>query len=290
MKDESSLPDADAVGDRVATALDATVRSVTELDGGLVGRVFRVDFADRAPVAAKVDDSPLENEARMLRWLAAETQLPVPDVYYVESDLLVMEYVEGDGVFDERAERDLADHLAALHDVTADAYGFEFDTLSGPFIQSNPWTDSWIEFFRDQRLRPFARAAHEDGSLTDEGLARIRRLADRLDDLLVEPPSPSLVHGDLHPGNVVVADGAVQAVIDPAIYFGHDELGLAYVQRSPEIGEAFLDQYRQTRSIDAGYFEGRKDVYTVFHVLENVRYFGAEVRPRLDEALDAVGL
>jgi len=290
MDDESPLPAADAVAERVETALDAAVRSVTELDGGLVGRVFRVEFLDRASVAAKVDDSPLDNEARMLRWLAAETDLPVPDVYHVEPDLLVMEYVEGDGIFDERAERALADQLAALHDVSADAYGFEFDTLSGPFMQSNPWTDSWIGFFRDQRVLPFARAAHEDGSLTDEGIARIRRLADRLDDLLVEPPAPSLVHGDLHPGNVVVADGEVQAVIDPAIYFGHDELGLAYVERSPEIGDAFLDQYRRSRSIDAGYFEGRRDVYTAFHVLENVRYFGAEVRPQLDDALDAVGI
>lgn len=278
------------VGDRVSAALGADVRSVTELDGGLVGRVFRVDVADGQPVAAKVDDGPLENEARMLRWLAAETDLPIPAVSHVESDLLVMEYVDGDGVFDERAERDLAEHLVALHDRSADAYGFPFDTLSGPFLQSNPWTDSWIDFFREQRLLPFARAAHEDGSLSAAQHERVGRLADRLDDLLVEPPAPSLVHGDLHPGNVFVADGEVQAVIDPAIYFGHDELGLAYVERSPEIGDVFLDQYRRSRSIDEGYFEERRAVYTAFHVLENVRYFGTEVRPQLDEALDAVGV
>jgi len=278
------------LSDRVSTAIGAEVTAITELEGGLVGRVFRVSLAGREPVAVKVDDVPLENEARMLAYLADETALPVPAVHHVESGLLVMEYVDGDGVFDERAERALADHLAALHDISADAYGFPFDTLSGPFLQSNPWTDSWIDFFRDQRLLPFARAASEDGSLSDEGFERVQALAERLDDLLVEPAEPALLHGDLHPGNVVVDDGAIQAVIDPAIYFGHDELGLAYAERSPELGEAFLDQYRRHRPIPTGYFEERRDVYTAFHVLENVRYFGTEIRPQLDEALAAVGV
>lgn len=278
------------LSDRVSAAIGADVTDITELEGGLVGRVFRVSLAGREPVAVKVDDVPLENEARMLAYLADETALPVPAVHHVESGLLVMEYVDGDGILDERAERALADHLAALHDISADAYGFPFDTLSGPFLQSNPWTDSWIGFFRDQRLLPFARAASEDGSLSSDGFERVQALAERLDDLLVEPAEPALLHGDLHPGNVVVGDGAVQAVIDPAIYFGHDELGLAYAERSPELGETFLDQYRRNRPIPPGYVEKRRDVYTAFHVLENVRYFGTEIRPRLDEALAAVGV
>lgn len=278
------------LSDRLSTAIGADVTDITELEGGLVGRVFRVSLAGREPVAVKVDDVPLENEARMLAYLADETALPVPAVHHVESGLLVMEYVDGDGILDERAERALADHLAALHDISADAYGFPFDTLSGPFLQSNPWTDSWIGFFRDQRLLPFARAASEDGSLSSDGFERVQALAERLDDLLVEPAEPALLHGDLHPGNVVVGDGAVQAVIDPAIYFGHDELGLAYAERSPELGETFLDQYRRNRPIPPGYVEKRRDVYTAFHVLENVRYFGTEIRPRLDEALAAVGV
>ncbi|QSG01454.1 fructosamine kinase family protein [Natranaeroarchaeum sulfidigenes] len=288
MDGDSPLHTADGITDRIEAALGTDIRSVNELDGGLVGRVFRVERVDHPPVVAKLDDNPLDNEARMLRWLATETELPVPTVKHVEEGLLVMEYFDGDGRYDEQTQRALADHLAALHDVTADAYGFSFDTLSGPFLQSNPWTDSWIDFFREQRILPFARAARDDGSLPEVTFDRVLTLADRLDELLVEPDEPALVHGDIHPGNTVVQNGAVRAVLDPAIYFAHDEIDLSYIARSPEISDAFFDQYQRHRGIDEGYFDRRQGVYNAFHALENVRFFGAERLPRLRDTLDQI--
>lgn len=276
--------------DRVSSALDATATAATELDGGMVGTVYRVSFADRPPVAAKVDDAPLGVEANMLEYLARESRLPVPTVYHVEPGLLVLEYVDGDGAFSERAERDLARHVAALHDVSADAYGFPFDTLSGPYTQSNPWTDSWIEFFRERRVVPFAEAARAEGSLPAAEYDRVLAFADALDHLLVEPSSPSLLHGDVHPGNVVVDDGAVEAVLDPAIYYGHDEVDLAYVARLDSVGEPFFDEYRRHRDVPDAFFDERRDVYAAFHALENVRFFGADVLPTLRDVLDRLGL
>jgi len=275
---------------RVSTPLDADATDATELDGGNVGTVYRISFAERAPVAAKVDDAPLGNEAAMLQYLARETPVPVPAVLHVEPGLLLLEYVDGDGRFDERAERDLARQVAALHDRSADAYGFPFDTLSGPFLQSNPWTDSWVDFFRDRRVLPFARAARDDGSLPDATFDRVREYADRLDDLLVEPEAPALLHGDVHPGNVVFEGGEVRAVLDPAIFFGHDEFDLAYVDRIDVIGDAFFDEYGRHRPIDDGFFETRRDAYAAFHELENVRFFGEELVDRLERALDRVGV
>jgi len=275
---------------RVAALLDADATDATELDGGNVGTVYRITFADRAPVAAKVDDSPLGNEAAMLQYLARETPVPVPAVLGVEPGLLLLEYVEGDGRFDERAERDLARQVAALHDRSADAFGFPFDTLSGPFTQSNPWTDSWIEFFREQRVVPFAEAARADGSLPEGPYERVLEFADRLDDLLVDPDAPALLHGDVHPGNVVVREGEVRAILDPAIFFGHDEFDLAYVDRIDAVGDPFFEEYQRHRAIDDGFAETRRDAYAAFHELENVRFFGARLLERLESALDRVGV
>lgn len=290
MGDVDDGPETDEVLDRVSSALGARAFEATELDDGMVSTVYRVSVVGRAPVAAKVGGAPLDVERDMLEYLERETSLPVPTVLHAERGLLLMEYVEGDGRFDERAERDLASQVAALHEISADAYGFPFDTLSGPYIQSNPWTDSWIEFFRDRRLLPYARAAKDEGALPAAEYERVRRLAGVLDDRLVEPESPSLLHGDVHPGNVVVRDGAIGAVLDPAIYFGHDELDLAYVVRSDSIGAAFLDEYRRHRDLQEAFFETRLDVYTAFHVLENVRFFGEPLLPKLDRALTRLGL
>jgi len=290
MQDTDDNSQATDLLDRVSIALDAEATDTTELDGGNVGTVYRIAFADRAPVAAKVDDAPLGVEAAMLQYLARETSLPVPEVYHVEQGLLIMEFVAGDGRFDERAERDLARHVAALHDVSADAYGFPFDTLSGPFSQSNPWTDSWIDFFRKRRVLPFADAAHADGALPDATFERVREYADRLDELLVEPGAPALLHGDVHRGNVVFDEGEVRAVLDPAIFYGHDEFDLSYALRSDAVGDAFLAEYRRHRDVDPAFFETRQEVYDAFHALENVRFFGDRLLGRLDRALDRVGV
>ena len=273
---------------RIADALGATPTKAVELDGGMVGSVYRVEFRDHSPVAVKIDDTPLEVEARMLRYLARKSPVPVPSVLHVDSDLLIQEYVSGDSHFDATVERDVADHLAALHEVSADAFGFPFETLSGPYWQPNPWRDSWIEFFRDYRLLHFAELAHEEETLPGPYYRRIESLATRLDELLIEPESPSLVHGDVWTANLIVEDGRVKAMLDPAIYYAHDELELAYVDRVDAFGEPFVERYRHCRGIEEGFFETRRHVYAAFHALENVRFFGSELLGRLDETLSQI--
>lgn len=275
--------------DRVTSILDAEPTDITELSGGEVGTVYRVEFGDRPAVAAKVGETPLTLEARMLRYLDAETELPVPEVYYASDDLLVLEYVEGDGQWTPATERDVAEHVAALHEVAAPAFGFDHETLSGPFAQPNPWTDSWIEFFREQRLLHFAHAAHEEGVLPARTLSRIETLADRLEDLLVEPEHPSLLHGDLWAGNLIVREESLAAVLDPAIYFGHAELELAYVQLGGPLGDAFVERYRDLRGLAPGY-DHRRAVYQAYHELEQARFFGRERLGALRDRLDALGL
>jgi fructosamine-3-kinase len=279
-----------SVADRVAERLDATPTGATALDGGHVGRVYRVCFADRPPVAAKVGPTPLDVEAEMLAYLARETTLPVPAVLAADPDLLVMSYVEGDGAVTPAVERHLADLLADLHGVTADACGFPFDTLSGPYRQPNPWTDSWVAFFREQRLSLWADDAVSEGVLGTETRGRIARVADRLDELLVEPDAPALLHGDVWTGNLVVDDGAVRAVLDPALYYGHPELELAYVDRFGGVGDAFFDRYREHREVPAAFFDTRRHVYALVPLLEHVRVFGESYLGDLRATLDRLGV
>jgi fructosamine-3-kinase len=278
------------VADRVAELLGTPPTDLTELDGGHVGRVYRVSFADRPPAAAKTGATPLDVEAEMLRYLDRETGLPVPGVLATDPDLLVMSYVDGDGVVTPAVERHLADLLADLHGVTADACGFPFDTLSGPYHQPNPWTDSWVEFFRAHRLSLWADEAVREGVLGAGTRQRIARIEDRLDALLDEPDAPALVHGDVWTGNLVVGDGSVRAVLDPALYYGHPEAELAYVDRFGGVGDAFFDRYRQHRAVDDAFFHARRHVYALVPLLEHLRVFGESYLPELRETLDRLGV
>ena len=287
---------------RIAETLDTPVTTIDPLDGGEVGQVYKVALADGRTVAAKTGDTPLDVEADMLQFLG-DRGLPVPDLYHRSADLLVIEYVEGDADFSPAAGRDVARHLAALHEQTPrksdvpsekDApdriFGFPYDTLDGPYRQPNPWTDSWVEFYRDHRLRYFAGKASDAGLLSPDLADRIERLAAALDSWLPDDPEPSLLHGDAWTNNVIVRDGSVRAFLDPACYFGHAEVELAYVDFTGSFGDPFFETYREVRGIDSGFFEGRRAIYRLHPLLVHLLYFEDDrYAAAIDEALADLG-
>ncbi|WP_158055821.1 fructosamine kinase family protein [Halorussus halophilus] len=269
----------------LADALDSSPTDATELDGGEIGTVYRVELADGRTVVTKTGDTPLRVEARMLRYLAAETDLPVPTVYHANYDLLVLEFVSGDSTFSESVERDAADYLADLHEVSDSAFGFPFDTLTGSVRQPNPWTDSWVEFYRMHRVEYMTELAHESGALSDALAERVDDFAADLSAILEEPDSPGLVHGDVWTQNVLAGDDSVRAFLDPATYFAHPEIELAYVDWTDTFGEAFFDRYRERHDIAPGFFEERRDAYVVYPLLTHVYYFGEQYCAELDRTL-----
>jgi fructosamine-3-kinase len=265
------------IAHRIEVALGERLKSARPMGGGCIGEVYKIELEDGTPLVAKVDregESHLEREAYMLRYLREKSDLPVPEVYHGSETLLLMEYIEGDSEFSDGAERQAAELLAALHGITADAYGHERDTLIGNLDQPNAWTESWIEFFRDQRLLYMARVAQEAGRLPLEDRHRIERLAGRLDDLVDEPERPSLIHGDAWSANVLARGDRITGFLDPAIYHADHEMELAFISLFDSFGEPFFERYREIRNIREGFFEARRDLYNLYPLLVHVYYFG----------------
>jgi fructosamine-3-kinase len=251
--------------------------SARPLGGGCIGEVYKVELDDGAPLVAKVDRegaSHLEREAYMLRYLRERSALPVPDVFHGSETLLLMEFVEGGSRFSEGAEYHAAELLAELHGVATEAHGHERDTLIGSLDQPNPWTESWIEFFRDHRLLYLARVAHEAGRLPNDDLGKVERLAERLDEYLEEPERPSLIHGDVWRANVLARGDRIAAFLDPAIYHGDPEIELAFISLFNSFGGAFFERYTEIRRIRDGFFEERRDLYNLYPLLVHVYFFG----------------
>jgi fructosamine-3-kinase len=257
--------------------LGERLRSTRPMGGGCIGEVYRVELEDGTSLVAKVDrerESHLEREAYMLRYLRERSELPVPEVFYGSETLLLMQFIEGSSRFSEGAERHASELLSALHGITADAYGHERDTLIGSLDQPNPWTESWVEFFRDQRLLYLARVAHEAGRLPAEDLKRVEQLAERLREYLEEPGRPSLIHGDVWSANVLARGGRITAFLDPAIYHADPEIELSFISLFNSFGDAFFEYYREIRGIRDGFFEGRRDLYNLYPLLVHVYFFG----------------
>jgi fructosamine-3-kinase len=273
--------------------LGQRLRSARPMGGGCIGEVYRVELEDGTTLVAKVDKdgaAHLEREAYMLRYLRAESDLPVPEVYHGSETLLLMEFVEGSSRFSEGAERHAAELLAALHGITAGAYGHERDTLIGSLDQPNPWTENWVEFFRDQRLLYLARVASEAGALPAEDLERVEKLAERLDGYLEEPERPSLIHGDVWSANVLAQGDRISAFLDPAIYHADPEIELAFISLFNSFGEPFFERYRGIRGIRGGFLEERRDLYNLYPLLVHVYFFGGGYLDSVRSTLSRFGL
>jgi fructosamine-3-kinase len=275
-----------ALGERVAGA------SPMPVGFGLSG--YKIELASGRLLAVKArrhdTGADLRLEAYMLDELARLSTLPVPRVHLAEADLLVMDFIENDGgAITKDVERSAAELLAALHSEPRDQFGNKRDTLIGPMRQPNPRCARWVPFFRDARLLYMAQEASREGSLPPPMLERIERLAERLGDYLVEPRYPSLLHGDVWTGNVLVRDGRVAGFVDPAISCGHPEIELAFTTMFGTFGSAFFDAYEALLPLEPGFHELRGDLYNLYPTLVHVRLFGAAYRAPIDRTLTRLG-
>jgi fructosamine-3-kinase len=275
----------------VEAALGTKLLRARPMGGGCIGEVYEAELSDGSKAVAKVDragESHLEREAYMLRYLDEKSDLPVPKVYHSSGTLLLMEFVEGSGN-PSRAEEHAAELLAALHSIAAEAYGHERDTLVGSLSQPNPWTGSWVEFFRDQRLLYLAGVAHEAGRLPAELRDRVEKLAGKLGEILEEPERPSLIHGDVWGGNVLARGDRIAAFLDPAIYYADPEIELAFIALFNTFGERFFRRYGKLREIRPGFFEERRHLYNLYPLLVHVYFFGGGYVRRVHDTLRGFG-
>ncbi len=261
---------------------------------GLMG--LRIALADGRRLAVKARQTgesrgaTLELEAYMLGELAQLSELPVPRVHYADPDLLVMDFIESDsGGITKSVERHAGELIAKLHATKRERFGYARDTLIGPLHQPNPPSPRWVPFFRDHRLLFMAKEAQREGRLPPEMLRRIERLAERLDDFLIEPAFPSLLHGDLWTGNVLTRSGRVAGFVDPAIYCGSPEIELAFTTLFGTFGEPFFEAYAGAMPLEPGFHEIRSSLYNLYPRLVHVRLFGSSYLAGIDATLARLG-
>ncbi len=260
------------LNERLTRQLGSEPIAKHSLSGGITP-VYRVTLTDGRQVVVKQGHG-LDIEGFMLSFLAEHSSLPVPAVIFSDADLLVMEYIACSGRLTVRGQLDAAEHIAALHRITGPQFGLHRDTLIGGLPQPNPFTVTWIDFFREQRLLYMAREAAQSGRLPASFLQRVDRLAAQLDHRLDEPEKPALLHGDLWAGNILSDGDRIAAFIDPAIYYGHPEIELAFITLFNAFDAPFFRRYAELRPIADGFFEERRDLYNLYPLLVHVRLFG----------------
>lgn len=271
--------------------LNQTIKNTQHLSGGMISQVVKLDFENHQPVVVKYGDNShdLTIEAYMLNYLKANSSLPIPAVIHAEPNLLVMDYIESTTGLNTSTQAKLGKLLAGLHQITHTKFGLERDTLIGPIHQPNPLSNSWIAFFRQNRLLYMADVALKSGYLPQPMHQRILKLATQLDKFLIEPENPVLIHGDMWTTNILIRDEQIIGIIDPALYYGHNEMELAYMTLFGSVSQDFFNSYAQIIPVEPAFFDTRRHIYNLYPLLVHVTIFGTKYTSYIQTTLNRFG-
>lgn len=247
------------------------------LAGGDLSEVLLLRRPDGRCTVAKGGPA-VGSEAAMLRAIAA-AGIPAPAVEGEHQSVLLLEHIPNDGIFSPHAWDDVGRFVRRLHDRLGEQYGWPVDYPLGTVELDNRETRDWPKFWAEQRLVSTGRV------LDRPWRERLERLAARMADLLPASPPPSLLHGDLWSGNILVNGGKLAALIDPACYHGHAEVDLAMLTLFGEPPRSFWESYGEP---EAGWPE-RRDIYQLFPALVHLRLFGASYGAMVDRLLGRLG-
>ena len=157
--------------------------------------------------------------------------------------------------------RQIGRALARIHSVKANSFGFETYCYWGDLYQDNSPLNDWAEFYWKHRIAPRLTAAVDSGHLPPDLAIQVEKLRSRLPSLCGNQVSPSLLHGDAHQNNFLSTEKG-PVLIDPAIYYGHPEIDLAFVDFFSPVSEQLFEGYKEIASIESG-FAGRRELWRI---------------------------
>ncbi|MBO4639956.1 MAG: fructosamine kinase family protein [Treponema sp.] len=269
------------------------ISETDRLSGGDINKAYALHLNNGKHIFmkanAKQNAAFFTAEAAGLSAIAATGAIGTPEILCTGTDdgedvgysFLLLKYIDSEK---KRADywETLARNLAAMHSAKTSIFfddetgkghfGFFQNNFIGARAQSNTPNENWISFFREQRLAPQFKDA--DSYFTAGDRAKITKLLDNLEDFLVEPEKPSLLHGDLWAGNVMCGPDGNAMLIDPACYVGHAEADLAMTELFGGFPSEFYEAYKEARPLQPGY-ENRRDLYNLYQLLNHLNLFGS---------------
>lgn len=166
----------------------------------------------------------------------------------------------------------LGEGLAELHMATQPHFGLKTDNYISILPQSNHAHKNWESFFIEERLEPMLQRALYEGLVDKAFMGKFREIYPRISSIFPKE-KPALLHGDLWTGNVITDPNGLPALIDPAVYFGHREMDLAFTKLFGGFDNKFYQTYHSVFPLEPG-FEERVEIYNLYPLLVHVNLFG----------------
>ena len=121
-------------------------------------------------------------------------------------------------------------------------------------------------------MEPQLQMATDSGKLGAGTVTSFNAMYKELPDIFPDEP-PSLLHGDLWGGNYFFDQDGKATIYDPAVYYGHREIELAFTHLFGGFPSNFYSAYEETYPLSFG-FSKRKDIYNLYPLLVHTNLFG----------------
>jgi len=261
--------------------LQLNILSSRRVSGGSINKAARIETDKEGTCFLKWNQTAnpdlFVKEVKGLTLLRrTDTDLVVPEVSAqgiteTGAGFLILRFIEN-GKPSDRSEVNFGRELARLHKHGDDQFGLGHDNYIGKLPQSNTRHAEWTDFFIEERIKPQLKLAADANYFSHRMIKAFQNLFSRLTDIFPKEP-PSLLHGDLWGGNFFYDTEGKTVIYDPAVYYGHREMELAFTRLFGGFSSGFYEAYEESHPLAPG-FRDRIDIYNLYPLLVHTNLFG----------------
>jgi fructosamine-3-kinase len=261
-------------------AQDGTLQ-VEPVGGGSINQTYKLTFSKSHVLFCKVNNAAtfpqlFSKEQEGLKALQKAGPVKTPGVIACATlqsyQVLLLEWIDS-GPKTPAFFETFGKQLAALHQTTATAFGWEHDNYMGSVPQQNTRDPDWTSFFIHRRLEPLVQQCLSKHLLTAKEHGLFEKFYQRLPQLFDDGEKPALLHGDLWSGNYLCNQQAEPVLIDPAVYYGHRCMDLAMTTLFGGFDKRFYDTYAHYFPLPKNYTEQLK-LCNLYPLLIHLLLFG----------------
>jgi fructosamine-3-kinase len=265
--------------------------SIESLSGGDIAHAQKVTTRNNSyfmkSASFKNAEQLFKKEAMGLQEMAKTKTIGIPEIMGTfsreQTACLILEYIASKSPSPSDYEC-FGRHLAQLHGTrTKTSFGFKTDNFIGKLPQTNTESNNWVNFYVGQRLLPQLKMAFDSGQLSKEQLPSTDRMT-TVCEAMIGKVAPSLLHGDLWSGNYLISTKGEPYLIDPAVYYGHNEVDLAMTRLFGGFSNAFYEAYHEIIPPHPNQ-AALVDIYQLYYVLVQLNLFGSSYRASVNQLL-----
>lgn len=266
--------------ENISQLLNEPVKSCSPISGGDISEVYKLTTSTQELLLkthqSKQAFAMLKAEKQGLEAIAETNTIKTPKVYFLgefdNSSFLVMSYIASKNP-DEKDFEKLGLQLAALHQTSTSVFGFSDNNFIGSLSQFNNQHKDWANFYVKERLQPQLDLAYNKSLISKQEIPKFDMMYKACDDLFPEI-QPSLLHGDLWGGNYLIGKDGIPYLIDPAVYYGHNEVDLSMSRLFGGFSSRFYEAYHDILPEQPQNIE-RNDLYQLYYLLVHLNLFGS---------------